>query len=602
MVEEKIKEYGESLSRPEPSIYPYRREIESSIIESCNEIGPMVADFTKSFPPTTSSCYESSRKAGGVQGFVREHILGDQSILDSRGYSKVEDLENQKSEDLLLCNWDSVWEELLGTLLAEAEPIIDSDKPFLAKVAGIPEPLKVRLVTRQSWVLNLLKPIQKAWHSKMRQLQTYSLIGGMSVSSELRTLSLEKGQKFVSGDYQAATDEIYLRYTKFAAEEMLKRTDIKLPGWLLPFEGAIRKLAIRSLTEIGVDLGGSSPIPVKRGQMMGHILSFPLLCLLNRSATCLAIPRDRWMRINGDDVLFPASPSEYKRWKTSTSHIGLKYSIGKNYYSRDVALINSEFYEWDKDAGCLVRIKVPNVGLLGYQVEMLCQETGVQILPWDQYGSYWNAFVETLSPNLWRKGYALFRKRYPAFSACPAPLMGPRELGCLGGSVPSDWRFKRSELVWMEAHRRGEYNFRDGISTDYARIQKRFHNLILSDSDPRLLSWGILPSGEHTVPVNVLPDPYSLGGGFGERLMAMRRWVIKPLAMKKARVFGRRRWLRFLQGTAKSRPILGGEALDSVLRNSYSGSRPHWYLVRGCQRGEVLDGDFEGLDPLFREL
>jgi hypothetical protein len=33
MVEEKIKEYGESLSRPEPSIYPYRREIESSIIE-----------------------------------------------------------------------------------------------------------------------------------------------------------------------------------------------------------------------------------------------------------------------------------------------------------------------------------------------------------------------------------------------------------------------------------------------------------------------------------------------------------------------------------------------------------------------------------------
>jgi hypothetical protein len=208
---------------------------------------------------------------------------------------------------------------------------------------------------------------------------------------------------------------------------------------------------------------GSEPIQVTRGQMMGNILSFPLLCLLNRSASCLAIPRDRFMRVNGDDVLFPASLPEYSIWKQRTASVGLRFSLGKNYYSRDLALINSEYYIWSKEDSRLIRLPVPNVGLLSYTQEMVDPETGVQVLPWDQYGSLWRDFEKTVPSENWSRAYRLFLSRYPALSAFPGPLFGPKELGCLGGRVPDGYQFSRTHLLWMEAHRRGLFDFREGI-------------------------------------------------------------------------------------------------------------------------------------------
>ena len=111
---------------------------------------------------------------------------------------------------------------------------------------------------------------------------------------------------------------------------------------------------------------GSRFTRLQRGQMMGHILSFPLLCMINYSASSLDLPSGRFMRINGDDVLFPANRREYRQWEINTKNVGLKKSIGKNYYSRDMAMINSEVYTWSKEKKRLIRLQFPNVGLLGY--------------------------------------------------------------------------------------------------------------------------------------------------------------------------------------------------------------------------------------------
>jgi len=561
MVEEKISDYGKALARPEPQVYPFRRQIEDSILESVDEVGPFEASYLRAFAPSTSSCFESSRREGGLQGFVRKNVLQD-LMVEHPYLGTVEELADKMSDgDLALTNWSAVWVEVLEQLLKSAEVLDDELDSYTARVAGIPEPLKVRLVTRQSWSLTLLTPIQKAWHSAMRQNPIYQLIGGVSVAQALSGLRLEKGQKFVSGDYEAATDNIYLRYTEFAAKAMLERTKFILPVGVEGFEPLLRRIALRSLTEITVDLGKSGGlIPVTRGQMMGHILSFPLLCLLNRSASCLAIPRSRFMRVNGDDVLFPASEPEYSSWKVSTSHVGLKFSLGKNYYSRDVALINSEFFTWSKDLGKLVRLPVPNVGLLGYQREMIDPETGAQILPWDQYGSIWRAFESTLPEGSWASAFRLFKKRYPSLESFPGPLVGPRELGALGGEVPPGWTFRRTELLWMEAHRRGLFDFREGVMSDYSRIQKRFHDLLRKEGDD-LVSWGTPPGNLTMPPVNIYPDPYRRGGGYAERVMPLRRWLIKPVTLKKATVFGRRRWRRFLQEPSSKGLGPLGEAL-----------------------------------------
>lgn len=583
MVEQKIVEYGVALARPAPTILPFRSAVEKSILDSVEEVGEMNADFSRAFAPSSSSCLEASRSQGGLQGFVRKNVLPD-VILSHPYLSVVEELADKMSDDsVILTNWSAVWTIVLEHLLEKAEIVDSTVESYHARVAGIPEPLKVRLVTRQSWVLSLLMPIQRAWHSAMRVLPVYQLIGGLPVAQAIRGLSLQKGQKFVSGDYEAATDNIYLNYTEYAARAMLDRTKIVLPAGLEGFESLIRRIAIRSLTEITVDLEKHS-VPVTRGQMMGHILSFPLLCLLNRSASCLAIPRERFMRVNGDDVLFPASAREYESWKLSTSYVGLKFSLGKNYYSRDLALINSEFYTWSKDQGCLVALPVPNVGLLGYQREMIDPETGLQILPWDQYGEIWNAFERTLGPSQWHKGLALFKKRYPSLAAFPGPLLGPRALGALGGTVPSDWQFRRTDLLWMEAHRRGLFDFRDGIHSDYSRLQDRFYSVLEKESRP-LVVFGVPPGGVTMPPVNLFPDPYRRGGGLTERVMAMRRWLVKPVTLKKSTVFGRRRWRRFLN-TEKAIGLspIGGAALKSVLDNTWSEPRKMWYLVRHYHR------------------
>lgn len=550
-----------------------------AIVASVYEVGPFEADYRRAFAPSTSSCLESSRREGGLQGYVRQHVLPD-LMVDHPFLHTVEELADKMSDsELALTNWSAVWVDVLSRLLEKADVLDETSDTYTARVAGIPEPLKVRLVTRQSWALALLTPVQKAWHTAMRQNPVYQLIGGVPVHQALDGLRLEKGQKFVSGDYEAATDNIYLKYTDFAARAMLEQTSFLLPVGLEGFEPLLRRIAIRSLTEITVDLGQSGGlVPVTRGQMMGHILSFPLLCLLNRSASCLAIPRDRFMRVNGDDVLFPASEHEYSTWKVSTSQVGLKFSLGKNYFSRDLALINSEFFVWSKDQSRLVRLPVPNVGLLGYQREMVDPETGAQILPWDQYGSLWQAFESTIPQGMWPQAFRLFKKRYPALQAFPGPLVGPRELGALGGQVPPGWTFRRTELLWMEAHRRGLFDFREGVMSDYSRIQSRFFDLLSKES--HLVHWGFAPGNQTMPPVNVFPDPYRRGGGYAERVMPLRRWVVKPVSLKKATVFGRRRWRRFLKEHGSCLCPLGGSALSSVTENMWSSPRRMWYLVR----------------------
>nr|UJQ92675.1 MAG: putative RNA-dependent RNA polymerase [Narnaviridae sp.] len=610
VVVEKLESYYEGLQRPCPKIYPFKHDVLSSITQCVDEIGDMVADYSKPFAPSTSSCLEATRKEGGLQGYARSHLLP--SLMETHPFLKsVENIVDKMSnDDLALTNWKAVWYDLLGYLLEKADNQMlhscdfsgemtddqvdhiqtilnesdqasdiysDSWARMEAMTTGIPEPLKVRLVTKQSWVLSMLQPIQKAWHSKMRQHPIYQLIGGVPVDAALSGLQLEKGQKFVSGDYEAATDNIHLWCTQHAAEAMLERTTFVLPEHLKKFEKFLRRLALHSLISVSV-----KGIPVVRGQMMGHILSFPLLCLINRAVTVLAVPRNRFMRVNGDDILFPASNDEYQHWKLTTAFAGLKFSLGKNYYSRDIATVNSEIFVWSKEHAKLTRVQVPNVGLLGYQNDIVDRETGRQILPWEQYGTMWEAFEKTVHPKNWKAAYNLFKKRYPGLSAFPGPLLGPRELGGLGGRVPSGWTFSRTELMWMEAHRKGEFDFREGIHSDYSRIQDRFGSLLSKENTE--IRFGLPPGRITGPPPPIVPDPYARGGGYAERIMALRRWVVKTQTLKKSMIFGRRRWNRFLHDKPGGSGLLAGSSLASVTTNTWSSHRRRWYLVRHHQR------------------
>lgn len=287
------------------------------------------------------------------------------------------------------------------------------------------------------------------------------------------------------------------------------------------------------------------------------------------------------MRINGDDVLFPASRREYRQWEINTKNVGLKKSIGKNYYSRDMAMINSEVYTWSKEKKRLVRLQFPNVGLLGYLSDFQDKEGNI-VTPWEQLSGILREFWKGVPMTDQRAALSLIRKRYPILSGFPGSVFGPTALGNMGLPVPEGHQFTRYQRIWMEAHRTGSYSVREGLHTEFSRIETLYQNEIpLQDS---FLKWGV--PDVNLPPENILPDPYSRSGGLSRELMQIRRWYTKVPPLKKFRVFGRRRFNRFLMKNPT--PPLSGSALESVHQNAWSAPRPQWFHIR---RGTMVEDE-----------
>jgi hypothetical protein len=113
------------------------------------------------------------------------------------------------------------------------------------------------------------------------------------------------------------------------------------------------------------------------GQLMGHVLSFPLLCTINLSVFRLALerylsadPRRRrevrqlWHQviINGDDMVFKGPVQLWPYLEKACESAGFKFSVGKNYMSLKSCMINSQLFH--EVNGGMVRIGYINQKLI----------------------------------------------------------------------------------------------------------------------------------------------------------------------------------------------------------------------------------------------
>jgi hypothetical protein len=87
---------------------------------------------------------------------------------------------------------------------------------------------------------------------------------------------------------------------------------------------------------------GLSPVLQKSGQLMGSLLSFPLLCLLNDCTAEFSGVHPSKYLINGDDILMRTSPDSYPKWKETVQEFGLDLSAGKNYIHPIFGTVNSQ--------------------------------------------------------------------------------------------------------------------------------------------------------------------------------------------------------------------------------------------------------------------
>jgi hypothetical protein len=153
------------------------------------------------------------------------------------------------------------------------------------------------------------------------------------------------GECFISGDYKSATDGIYLESVEVIIDEISKSKE------LTDVEREVLVGSFRDI-EYRLSLGGDGSFsPIKRGSMMGNLVSFPLLCLLNKSCFDMACDkrdpkiRNRIGRFNGDDCMFSGDMSFMTIWRGVTGRYGLVVNEEKTGFSRRWLELNSQPYD-----------------------------------------------------------------------------------------------------------------------------------------------------------------------------------------------------------------------------------------------------------------
>lgn len=223
----------------------------------------------------------------------------------------------------------------------------------LVRAQVIPEPGKFRMITagdgtQYTW----LQPLQGA------------LLGNWAVTSfstmkpdweeEVAGWTAPDGWVWNSGDYKAATDQLNMRSTTEAFSEVSRIFD--LPP---DFDSGLDGVEVEySAKDAGPDLPRS--IWQSNGQLMGHPLSFPLLCVINLAGLKAALRRaiqvglitkeERTLilsmtKINGDDILFPCPKGVCRIWEETARELGLVLSTGKSYASEDFAMVNNTMFD-----------------------------------------------------------------------------------------------------------------------------------------------------------------------------------------------------------------------------------------------------------------
>jgi hypothetical protein len=286
-----------------------------------------------------------------------------------------------------------------GELYTFQHDNLEQDQPKLkTMVYELAEPLKVRAITKAeslpSWYSKMFQKHMKNYINRFWQfiltkepLQIAHLnqleIKHNKLSEE--HIVLRSFTKFVSGDYSAATDNIKSSYTRKAFEHLLSSYFSYTDGEVDMFNTITDRNIFRSVlyeTEISYPTyTGIEPIIQRNGQLMGSILSFPILCLINLLTYAAALAEyinigvleenhvklnlaDLPVLVNGDDILFKCNDEFYLIWKKWIEEAGFHLSIGKNYVHSKVLTINSQCFLYDKDTHNFSNITYLNVGLL----------------------------------------------------------------------------------------------------------------------------------------------------------------------------------------------------------------------------------------------
>jgi len=170
------------------------------------------------------------------------------------------------------------------------------------------------------------------------------------------------GKVFVSGDYEASTDNLAREASWLVCSIWSEDLDDETRDKVLNSMTRSRVLTSQSIVPRDtipyeyVKLRHAEDLEMRNGQLMGNVLSFPALCWINYCALHISweIYQNRTfplfsreipsMRVNGDDIAFCTDLPHVDIWKRVTTDFGLIPSVGKNFISDRFVQLNSEMW------------------------------------------------------------------------------------------------------------------------------------------------------------------------------------------------------------------------------------------------------------------
>lgn len=282
----------------------------------------------------------------------------------------------------------SVWERgPTNEDLLEAYLLLHRKNPWLRNVPaqctphGILEPMKVRIITKgDCFSGSFLGGVKDDLRDLLWGLPNdpFCLLNRSKVEDkDLRRLLTEttgynkflKGPVddklfWLSGDFSSATDNANGLISERVGKNCLRFLQTPEPF----FSMALRSLCKNRITwcekALGLKQAGFRPdkfnecFDQSNGQLMGSIISFPILCMMNLFSYWESI--EKWLGytinlekllkkfpvlINGDDILFRCPSSLYPIWSEVTASYGFDKSVGKNLFLEKALTINSQYVE-----------------------------------------------------------------------------------------------------------------------------------------------------------------------------------------------------------------------------------------------------------------
>lgn len=319
-----------------------------------------------SFPklsPSYHASFQSSRKKGGAFAVVSSgEFKIDKLSLSSKPSLRdfTDSLSRWKSRTFEGCHLSMYADDLKESIHS-------------ARLQVIPEAGKFRIITAgDAWLYTYLQGIQGQDLSQWAQTPYSTMTPEWE--DQVSSWVNRPGWVWNSGDYKAATDQLNISSTNAAIDETMKVFDTAV------YTGTSRDSTIirYPVKELDPKLLASGQLKTEirqtNGQLMGHPLSFAILCKINLSGLIFALDycllnrvksedgsilisdSDRAFvlshtKINGDDILFPSPPEFVPIWERTASELGLKMSIGKSYSSPNFAMVNNVMFMMTSNGG-----------------------------------------------------------------------------------------------------------------------------------------------------------------------------------------------------------------------------------------------------------